>query len=223
MTSLSSSQIASVAVFGPQSKTPTDAYLADLSEYIRSNDIFAPLEQAIEGLPETWNALLNFHEGFASLEDGPTCTQVMADWITGKRPMSWGDDVPSGTLALPMLTIIHLVQYFQYLEQRSMTHKELLKALKAGAGIQGYCGGMLSAISVACASSEEEIIANACKAIRVAVGIGAACDVMDENPGKLSCIMVVRTKYDGQGDEIVNMFPGVSCPVPKPSLTYLPS
>ncbi|KAG4435795.1 hypothetical protein IFR05_008716 [Cadophora sp. M221] len=208
MASISSSRTPSVAIFGPQSKTPTDQYLADLGAYLRSKEILAPLVEAIKDLPEIWHTFLNFHAGFAALEDGPNCTQMMSDWITGERPMAWGDEVPSGMLALPMLTIIHVVQYFQYLDQRSVTHADLLKSLQDGAGIQGYCGGMLSAVSVACASSEEEIVANACKAIRVAVGIGAACDVMDDNPKKRSCIMVLRLKYDGQGEEIVKAFPG---------------
>ncbi|KAL5328987.1 hypothetical protein ACEPPN_002496 [Leptodophora sp. 'Broadleaf-Isolate-01'] len=209
MASISSSHTPSVAIFGPQSKTPTDQYLADLSVYLRSKEILAPLVDAIKDLPEIWHTFLNFHEGFAALEDGPKSTQMMSDWIRGGRPMAWGDEVPSGMLALPMLTIIHLVQYFQYLDQRGVTHADLLKSLQDGAGIQGYCGGMLSAVSVACASSEEEIVANACKAIRVAVGIGAACDVMDDNPTKQSCIMVLRLKYDGQGEEIVKAFPDV--------------
>ncbi len=131
--------------------------------------------------------------------------------------MAWGDEVPSGMLALPMLTIIHLVQYFQYLEQKSLTHSELMKKFKAGAGIQGYCGGMVSAISVACASTEEDIVATACTAIRVAFGVGAAADVVDDNPEKRSCIMVIRLKYDGQGEEIVKKFPGVR------TLLFLPS
>jgi hypothetical protein len=123
--------------------------------------------------------------------------------------LAWGDKIPSGMLALSMLTIIHLAQYFQYLDQKGLTHSQLLKEFQAGAGIQGYCGGMLSALCVACSTTEEEIIANACKAVRVAVAVGAAADLYDDNPSKLSCIMVIRLKYDGQGEEIVKEFPGV--------------
>lgn len=42
---------------------------------------------------------------------------------------------------------------------------------------------------------------------------------MDENPLKLSCIMVLRLKYDGQGEEIIKAFPGVSTTIPR---TYHP-
>jgi hypothetical protein len=210
MVSLSSSRLPSVAIFGPQSKTPTDRYLAELSSYIRSKEVLAPLAEAIKNLPEIWDSFLNFHSGFASLDDGPSYMRSMSTWITGECKMSWGNEVPSGMLALPMLTIIHLAQYFQYLDQKQLQHSELLKHFQDGAGIQGYCGGMLSAISVSCANTEEEIVQIACKAIRVAVGIGATADLMDDNPSKLSCIMVIRLKYEEQGEEIVKLFPGVS-------------
>jgi hypothetical protein len=209
MISLSTSQLPSVAVFGPQSKIPSPQYLAELSSYLRSKEIFAPLVEAIKTLPGIWKTFLNFHEGIAELDDGPRYLRSMSTWVMGEVPMAWGEEVPSGMLALPMLTIIHLVQYFQYLEQKGLTHSELMKKFKAGAGIQGYCGGMVSAISVACANTEEEIVATACKAIRVAFGLGATADAVDDNPEKRSCIMVIRLKYDGQGEEIVKKFPGV--------------
>lgn len=160
--------------------------------------MLAPLVEAIKNIPETRNTFAKFNSGIADLDDGPRYLHMMSTWVTGENPMQWGDEVPSGMLALPMLTIIHLVQYFQYLDQKGLTHAELLKEFQQGAGIQGYCGGYLSAFCVATSSTEEEIIATACTAIRVAVGIGAAADVVDEdNPSKLSCIMVVRLKYDG--------------------------
>lgn len=108
-----------------------------------------------------------------------------------------------------MLLVIHLAQYFMYLEQKKVTHSELMKSFQNGAGIQGYCGGMFAAVSIACAKDEEEIIFNACRAIRLAVGVGAAADTGDDNPSKGPCIMVLRLKYEGQGDEILKAFPGV--------------
>lgn len=96
------------------------------------------------------------------------------------------DEVLSRMLALPLLLIIYLGQHFQYLDQTTLTHNNLVEFFRKGAGVQGYCGGMMAAISVACAYDEEEIVANACKAIRAAVGIGGLADTMYDNPTKQS-------------------------------------
>ncbi|TVY17072.1 3-methylorcinaldehyde synthase [Lachnellula arida] len=209
MASSLSGRLPSLAVFGPQSKIPTEAYLSELRTYIREKAVFEPLVQAIRDLPLVWQTHLSLYQAFAPLEDVPRYLQTISDWVSGDGPM--GDDrgeTPSGVSALPMLLVIHLAQYFMYLEQKKVTHSELMQSFRNGAGIQGYCGGMFAAVSVACAKDEKEIIFNACGAICLAVGVGAAADTGDENPSKLPCIMVLRLKYEGQGDEILKAFPG---------------
>lgn len=212
--------VPSLAIFGPQSKTPSDRYLSELRSYIRSKPVLAPLVQAIQDLPRVWARFQPFHPGLAALEDGPACLQVLSDWIASDRECIGAvDGVPSGMLALPLLLTIHLAQYFQFLDQTKRTHHEMMNHFRSGGGIQGYCGGMLAAVSVACAPNEEEIVAHACKMIRIGVGIGAVGDLGDDNPTKRSTIMVVRLKHGDQAEEIVKAFPGVrteNAPIPYP-------
>ncbi|KAJ6174552.1 hypothetical protein N7485_005289 [Penicillium canescens] len=162
-----SGPLPSLAIFGPQSKTPSDRYLSELRSYIRSKAVLVPLVQAIKDLPRVWAAFRPLHPGFATLEDGPICLQNLSDWISS--------------------------------DEEGIAEAEF----------KGTVGGMLAAVSVACARDEEEIVAHACKIIRIAVGIGAAGDVGDDNPSKMSTIMVIRLKHAGQAEEIVKSFPGV--------------
>lgn len=97
MASSLSGRLPSLAVFGPQSKIPTDAYLSELRTYIRGKVVFEPLIQAIRALPLVWQTHLSSYQAFASLEDVPTYLQTISDWVSGDGPM--GDnkgETPSG-------------------------------------------------------------------------------------------------------------------------------
>ncbi|TVY47237.1 Non-reducing polyketide synthase [Lachnellula occidentalis] len=151
MASSLSGPLPSLAVFGPQSKIPTDAYLSELRTYIRGKPFLNLLSKPSEICH--WSGRLICH--------------CIKHWVSRGRSEIFADDFG---LALPMSLVIHLAQYFMYLEQKKVTHSELMQSFQKGAGIQGYCGGMFAAVSVACANNEEEVIFNACRAIRLAVG-----------------------------------------------------
>jgi hypothetical protein len=118
-------------------------------------------------------------------------------------------DVLSGILALPILTIIQIVQYFQYLDLRAITHAQFLDEIHL-AGAQGFCGGLLPALAIATSKNEEEVAQNAAKSLRIALGIGAYGELGDDPDAPGATTLVLRVKYAGQADEMVAKFPGVS-------------
>lgn len=83
--------------------------------------------------------------------------------------------------------------------------------LRAGGGLQGYCGGLLPAMAIACSSTEDEVAENASIAARIALAIGAYGELGDDESVPGATTIVVRTKRVGQGEELVQKFPGVSC------------
>ena len=76
--------------------------------------------------------------------------------------------------------------------------------------MQGYCGGLPPAIAIACSRDEEEVVKNAAITMRLALGIGAYGELGDDAKVPGATTIVVRLKRVGQGEDIVNRFPGVS-------------
>lgn len=133
----------------------------------------------------------------------------MAEWFKTGKSAAIAYSM-SGILTLPMLVIIQICQYFQYLELHGITHAQFLAQLRAGGGVQGYCGGLLPAIAIACSRDEAEVVENAAKAARIALAIGAYGELGDDESVPGATTIVVRLKRPGQGEEILQKFPGVS-------------
>ena len=205
----SGGQMASVAVFCPQSKAPQESYLDQLHSYIRQNKHLKSLCQDIVGLKDAWSIFANQREDIAALAQGPRHMQNVADWITAGKSAPIANAM-SGILSLPLLVIIQMGQYFQYLELHGVKHSDFLAHVRKGGGVQGYCGGLLPAVAIACSKDEAELVKNAAVTMRVALGIGAYGELGDDESIPGATTVVVRMKRVGQGDELVNRFPGVS-------------
>lgn len=203
--------IASVAVFCPQSKAPGESYLEQLHTYTRSNEHLKSLFEKLLDLKDVWDVLANEREDIADLGQGPRYVQDLLEWFTTGKSSNIANRM-SGILSLPLLVIIQTCQYFQYLELHSLSHSELVAQLRAGGGIQGYCGGLLPAIAIAASRDEVEVVENAAKAARIALAIGAYGELGDDESVPGATTIVVRTKRAGQGDELIEKFPGVSGP-----------
>jgi hypothetical protein len=198
----------SVAVFSPQSKAPTAAYLNSIHAFLTSTLYLQTFVDAISRLEQTWQIFANHRKDIAALKQGPRYMKSFADWIaTGHSEPIAGH--MSGIFALPLLTIVHTCQYLQYLEARQVSHNDFQKSLNRGGGIQGYCGGLLPAAAIACSSNEDEVVQNAITSMRIALGIGAYGELGDDEniPGPTT--IVLRLKRPDQGEELVKKFPGV--------------
>ncbi|KAI0161034.1 putative polyketide synthase [Hypoxylon sp. FL1284] len=197
----------SAAVFCPQNKPPKPDYMASIRRYLRGNPLLEPFQQAILDLPETWNIFARANADIDALKDGPQYVKRMHDWVADDNIPLPIPEIMSGILALPILTIIQIVQYFQYLQFRDISHSQFLKEIQFG-GAQGFCGGQLPALAIASSSTEAEVVQNASKSLRLALGIGAYGELGDDENVPGATTLVLRTKYAGQADEMVAKFPG---------------
>ena len=210
--------MASVAVFCPQSKAPGEGYLNQLSSFIRQNEHLKVFGQKMLDIKDVWTILANKRQDIADLGQGPRYIQILSEWFTTGESSEIANRM-SGIISLPLLVVIQTCQYFQYLGLHGMSHSQFLEHLRAGGGIQGYCGGLLPAIAIACSKNEAEVVENAAKAARIALAIGAYGELGDDESVPGATTIVVRTKRLGQGDELIDRFPGVSCP--KANLTLI--
>lgn len=201
--------MASVAVFCPQSKAPGEGYLNELHSFLRRSEYLQPFVKNMLDIKDVWDLLAIKREDIANLSQGPRYIESLSEWfITGKS--SQVANRMSGILSLPLLVVIQVCQYFQYLEVHGMSHSQFMADLRAGGGMQGYCGGLLPAIAIACSKTEAEVVENAAIAARIALAIGAYGELGDDESVPGATTIVVRTKRVGQGDELVGKFPGVS-------------
>lgn len=201
-------QKSSVAIFCPQSKAPNKEYLDQLHKFLKQHEQLRRLGEDMQRLRETWDILAARRDDIAALQQGPRYLKALYDWIeTGaSEPVA---NAMSGILSLPLLVVIQTCQYFQYLQLAGLTHAEFLDGLRIG-GAQGYCGGLLPAMAVACAKTEDEVVSMAAIAMRIALAVGAYGELGDDEnlPGPTT--IVVRLRHQGQGEDIVRGFPGVS-------------
>ena len=201
--------MASVAVFCPQSKAPEESYLKELHSFLRHRKYLEPFVQNLLDLKDVWTIFANQRQDIADLGQGLRYMQNLSEWITtGKSSQIAG--CMSGILSLPLLVVIQTCQYFQYLELHGVSHSQFVAQLRAGGGFQGYCGGLLPAIAIACSKNEAEVVENAAIAARIALAIGAYGELGDDESVPGATTIVVRTKRVGQGDELIEKFPGVS-------------
>lgn len=138
-----------MAVFSPQSKAPKESYLDELRSYLCGKAELRPLLDGIDRLPQIWAIFARHNSSIAELTQGARYTQALSDWVI-KGNSSSISNVMSGILSLPLLTIIQVVQYFQFLEVKKLRHCDFMHRLRDRGGIQGYCGGLMPAIAIAC-------------------------------------------------------------------------
>ena len=205
--------MASVAVFCPQSKAPEGSYLKQLHSFIHGRDYLKPLVENVVGLQDVWTILASQRDDFADMSQGARHMQNLSRWITTGDP-SQIVNVMSGILSLPLLVVIQVCQYFQYLELQGLSHSQFMEQLRTGGGIQGYCGGLLPAMAISCSENETDVVKNAGIAARIALAIGAYGELGDDEAIPGATTIVVRTKRAGQGDELIQRFPGVSSFLP---------
>ena len=199
----------SAAIFGPQSKEPKGHYLQLVRVYLLNKEELAPFVQVIRKLPDLWSLYSNHNPDVSALSHGLQDLLSLSNWIeTGVTGLI--SKCTSGVLSLPLLVIVQVSQYFQFLQESRIKHTDLILAVRNGAGIQGYCTGLLTAAAVACSADENELVQNCCRAVRLAVGVGAYGDLAIGAGLSAFASLAIRLTYEGQAEEILKSFPRVS-------------
>lgn len=201
-------EVPSAAFFNPQSKAADVDYLNSLQRYLYSHEHLKPFVETIRLLPQDWKTLSRYNSDLVDSNQGLLSAKALAQWIDISSSSTIANAM-SGSLTLPLLTVIQICQYFQYLENKGIKHHQLLQSLRNG-GVHGYCGGLLPAVAVAASTNEYELVQNASKALRLALAIGTYGDLGDDDLHEGPTNMVIRVKYPGQGEEIIAKYPGVS-------------
>lgn len=200
--------LASAAFFGPQSRAPDEQYLDGLHSFLSHNQYGNVLLKEVIDLDNTWKIFTKARKDIQELSQGLSNVDLLRNWAKTGASGSLAA-ARSGIVAIPLLIILQIGQYLRYLEFQGVSHAEFLAQVRDGGGVQGYCGGLASAIALVCAKDEAEVVRNTAAAVRVLLGVGAYAEIADGSRGAEFATVALRLKHDGQEEELTRRFPGV--------------
>lgn len=160
-------------VFGPQTCCPSQDFLSEIRNYLLLEPRLSRFLEALETLPSLWDRLVRHDRSLQSVS-GHETLELLRDWTQHGR-LPDGVIAESNLFGMPLTIVIHIVQYFHYLDG-NVSHAALVQDVNTG-GIQGFCLGLLSAIAVGGATQEAEICVLAAVALRLAACVGAYIDL----------------------------------------------
>lgn len=191
-------------------------YLAHIRRRILQNPFLHPLGDAIKQAPKLWDLLVGdsraAHVAFG--DRGREFAKAFQTWMETGEPGLIASQ-RSTIVSFPLLIVTGIHQWCTYLEMSGLSQSEVIESLNIG-GIQGYCGGILSAVTVSSAGNEEELGRRAADAFLIAFVLGVFMSEGEVGPPENEPDMViVRLKYPGQDKELMEQFPGVSLCIPE--------
>ncbi|KAG9231679.1 putative polyketide synthase [Amylocarpus encephaloides] len=199
----------SAAFFCPQAGAPDEEYLNGLHSFLSQHKYGQSLLHELSDLKKSriWSTLAAASDEVASLSPGHEYLDLLNDWAaTGiSGPLA---ATRSGVVALPLLVVLQIGQYLRYLDYHRLSHQVFLENVREAGGLQGFCGGLASAIAIASALDEAEVIQYTATAVRLMIAVGAYTEAADDTRGNGSTTLALRLKYEGQGEELTQCFPG---------------
>jgi hypothetical protein len=170
------------------------------------------LRTSIELLPEIWQVLAVSDPALERVT-GPAekALQQLCRWLSHSEfPDATEISELPATFVTPFTVILHTVLYMRYTDEDSgLGHADVLKAVQNNGGVQGFCTGFLTAVSVATSPDLEAFSRQTSVALRLAVAIGAYID-LDLIDSDVSSV-AVRSRAGKKGlEDFLAQFPGVS-------------
>lgn len=184
----------SLLVFGPQSSLLSEDWLVQLRSTLLANRKLEGLVTAITQLESIWNDLALADPSFKGIP-GQEHFRALSNWISSPDNSGPPAELSRLNLLLTPLTVIaHLVEYFNYLEVSGLSHEQLLDSTSInGGGFQGFCTGLLAAVTLSLAKDEGEAVKLSTSVLGLAVALGAYVDLdgcFANPPREFSCLSV---------------------------------
>ncbi|PNP51202.1 hypothetical protein THARTR1_08106 [Trichoderma harzianum] len=197
----------SLAVFVPQSRAPSKKDLDRVRLKLTQDERCRPLLASVHQLEATYDLLCVEKAEIKHLAHGRSYARMLAGWIDGGVSSTDVARARSAIHSLPLLAMVQLAQFLEYLDVTDTPYSELLSQVRSAGGLQGYCGGLAAAIAIASSQSVEQAVDRACAALHVTFATGLVAELGDDSRTDGVTTIVARLKYEGQADEIVKLFP----------------
>ncbi|KAK7993967.1 C6 finger domain-containing protein [Apiospora arundinis] len=167
----------SILVFGPQGDLASEKTRQDLRLELNSSTRLSALREAVDDLPQFWEALVNFDPSLGRVP-GAKYIGELKQWLNNTAaPVPYPQTSVPNHCALALSVLVQITQYTHYLDHLGHnSHPRVLSSTRLG-GVHGFCVGILSAIAVAVSTTEADLGHFAAIALRLAVCIGAYVDL----------------------------------------------
>lgn len=205
----------SLVIFGSLSQVNDKDQLQQLSDALGGDrPLFQPIFAALSGLDTAWHDLLEHDEELSVLTSaGGLVPKHFARFMNADNSIHNEGlfglmkciETGSGSnmVTMPLTIVSHIVQYHDYLQSSGLSHAMLLESLsESGAGVQGFCAGLLSAVAVAGAMTQGETMVLAARSIQIAFAIGAYIDADMARSRILYKSVAVRWRSPGGLDDV---------------------
>ncbi|KAL6230185.1 hypothetical protein BDW75DRAFT_245050 [Aspergillus navahoensis] len=169
-----------VLLFGPQALSFNEKSFTELREAVLNDTDNRWVIDAVSQVTSTWG---KFVERFPQLQaiEGQQRLEDLSDWLNTGKITPAARTLPNILLS-PLVVIGQLTQFTKYLRltQPNATSSDDIYA-KIGPNTEtiGFCTGLLSALTVATATSKAQFEQSAATAIRLATLIGAFVDAQE--------------------------------------------
>jgi hypothetical protein len=161
--------------FGAISQRPASDRLDEIRTVLQQQPSLASICHTLQGLKSLWKTLVNQDPALEGVNGLVTATQL-SEWITGTISSKELQD--NGSLTrMPLTILAHISQYIAYIRQAEESHEAIIESVALGGGVQGFCIGLLSALAVASAETENDIGSLAATSVRLAFCVGAYFDL----------------------------------------------
>ena len=165
-----------LVVFGSQTPLPSPEQLSHIRSSLLKDSFLESFTASIIDLEATWSEILHRDSSLQSVP-GFRLLSELCHWIThGTLELSLEDQF-SNLLLTPLTVIIHVVEYFDYLQKLSFSHSDVVQCASHSGGFQGFCTGLLAAKALSVSKKENVAIRACATALRLAVVIGAYVDL----------------------------------------------
>jgi hypothetical protein len=167
----------SLITFGSLGPLPTQVQILQLQEeFHRKASLFRPLIETVRHLDSLWAKMID-QDPALNVIDGRGAIKKLEGVLSGTVNEHIHDDMRN-IFIVPMTVLLHVVQYLSFIEHSGVAnHNSVLENVAVKGGVQGLCAGLLSAQTVASATTIEDIVALWCTSLRLAFCIGAYVDI----------------------------------------------
>lgn len=180
-------------LFGPQCERLNHS-VAYIRAAITDDPKLLFLAKVIDELPEVWPRIEESYQPLAQI-NGLEQLEGLRDLFSGKRSSNSQSDMTATNLLLTPVTVVQ--QLVEFYKLKSKAHHPVLYSSSQNefriVNAQGFCVGMLAAITVSCSRDKVSFEEVASNAIRLAVCVGALVD-LDQKAGDAYQAIVVRWK-----------------------------
>lgn len=173
---------------GSQAIQWSEDYLSSLREVLLTESTLQPLVNAIHELPQLWGTLLEADSTLHKVS-GKRILERYTRWLDGEPLLDKDSSSHSNMILSPLTVIMHLVEYTSHLHKSNLDHLHILDGAKHG-GIQGFCTGFLTAITLSISRDAKDIAELGAVAVRLAACIGAYVDLDQCTTSDYACLAV---------------------------------